>query len=304
MTAGLWCAETAAVAVRRPGARSACSEDPLMSLRFALLAAVASIATVAAASSSTAQTWTPLEASRFAAEFTQPWIGVPDGSSGAPRQGWLGAPDGFFTREVHLAYDWIDADGGEAHRVIARFNYPLSRRLWVGVEAPIYQDLDSGGSGIGDIGVTAQVMLAETRDLSLNAGLGLELPTGDDSVGAGEVFGVTPQVNLWTDLGAGVSFRSRASYAARDEGGADGFGLSLALGQTVTPAEAAPLGQFTYSLAVNWFAPDEGKDVVTVTPALRTRLVDSLFLLIGVELPVSDDEPFDQRWIIQLVRGF
>ena len=147
-------------------------------------------------------------------------------------------------------------------------------------------------------------MLAETRDLSINAGLGFELPTGEDSIGAGEVFGVTPQVNIWTDLGAGVSFRGRASYASRDHDGADGFGVSLALGQTVSPVEAAPLGQFTYSLALNWFEPDDGDGLVTVTPALRTRVVDSLFLLTGVEFPVSDNAGFDQRWIVQLVRGF
>jgi hypothetical protein len=147
-------------------------------------------------------------------------------------------------------------------------------------------------------------MLAESRDLSINAGLGFELPTGDESIGAGEVFGVTPQVNLWTDLGAGVSFRGRASYASRDEGGADGFGLSLALGQTVTPAEAAPLGQFTYSLALNWFDPDNGDSQVSLTPALRSRIHGSLFLLTGVEFPINDDSNYDQRWIVQLVRGF
>lgn len=276
-----------------------------MSASARRLAALLTTATLACGTSSAlAQTWTPLESDRFGEEFTQSWIPVPDGSSGAPRQGWLGAPDGFFTREVHLAYDWIDTDAGDAQRVIGRFNYPLSRRFWVGVEVPVYQEIDGGGSGFGDVGVTAQIMLAESRDLSLNAGLGFELPTGDDSVGAGEVFGVTPQVNLWTDLGAGVSFRGRVAYSARDEGGADGFGLSLALGQTVTPAEAAPLGQFTYSLALNWFEPDDGDGVVSLTPALRTRLVDSLFLLTGVEFPVSDDEPYDQRWIVQLVKGF
>ena len=259
---------------------------------------------IPAAASAQSRPWTPLDNSAFGSEFTQTWIPVPDGSSGAPRQGWLGAPDGFFTREVHLAYDWTDADGGDADRVIARFNYPLSRRVWVGIEAPIYQNVDGGGSGFGDIGVTAQVMLAESRDLSINAGLGFELPTGDESIGAGEVFGVTPQVNLWTDLGAGVSFRGRASYASRDEGGADGFGLSLALGQTVTPAEAAPLGQFTYSLALNWFEPDNGDSQVSLTPALRSRIHGSLFLLTGVEFPINDDSNYDQRWIVQLVRGF
>ncbi len=271
-----------------------------------LLLAAAGLGCLAPAiASAQSQTWTPLDNSAFASEFTQRWIPVPDGSSGAPRQGWLGAPDGFFTREVHLAYDFTDADGGDVDRVIARFNYPLSRRLWIGIEAPIYQQIDGSGSGFGDVGVTAQVMLAETWDLSINAGLGFELPTGDDAIGAGEVFGVTPQINVWTDLGAGVSFRGRASYSSRDESGADGFGLSLALGQTVTPASAEPLGQFTYSLALNWFEPDDaGDSQVSLTPALRSRIQGNLFLLTGVEFPINDDAGYDQRWIVQLVHGF
>jgi hypothetical protein len=43
---------------------------------------------------------------------------------------------------------------------------------------------------------------------------------------------------------------------------------------------------------------------VSLTPALRSRIHGSLFLLTGVEFPINDDANYDQRWIVQLVRGF
>lgn len=66
--------------------------------------------------------WTPLKFSNFGRELTEPWIPVPNGSSGAPRQGWLATADGFFTREFHLAYDYTDSRGPDTHEVLARFN--------------------------------------------------------------------------------------------------------------------------------------------------------------------------------------
>lgn len=218
-----------------------------------------------------------------------------------PRQGWLNTADGFFTREVHLAYDYVDAGGTDSHRVIGRFNHPLSRRLWVGVEVPFVQTLGRE-TAFGDLGLTAQTMLVETRNLSINAGVGFQLPTGGEEIGA-NVFGAGPQVNLWSDLGRGVSLRGRLGYTFRDGRGTDGFTANVALGQTITPPEAMPIGQFTYYLSANVFEPDGGDTFVSLTPGIRTRLVGSLFFLTGVEVPVAS-ESFDYRVIGQFVLGF
>jgi hypothetical protein len=191
--------------------------------------------------------WRPLQPSQFGRELTEAWIPVPNGSSGAPRQGWLNTADGFFTREGHLAYDYVDGDGTEAHGVLARFHYPLSRRLWVGVEAPFLQSVD-GEEDFGDVTVTGQLMLAETRDLSLNAGLGVRVPTGSERTG-GDLFAVQPQLNIWTDLGSGISARGRIGWTFADSDGADAFALNAAIGQTVTPHERTPLGDLT------WYVP-------------------------------------------------
>lgn len=267
----------------------------------ALLAAALLTSTVAAAQEEA--DWRPLDPDRFAEELTEPWIPVPDGESGAPRQGWLNTTDGFFTREVHLAYDWSDdRPDGDLERGIARFHYPLSRRLWVGIEAPFVQSLD-GESGFGNVTATGQVMLAETRNFSLNAGAGVELDTADDDFQGG--FGVVPQVNFWRDVGAGVSVRGRLAYALRDDEGQDGLIANFAAGQTVTPPENAPFGQFTYYLSANLFEPENGDTFFSLTPGIRTRLVGNLFFLAGVEFPLTDrDDSFDHRLIGQFVWGF
>lgn len=250
--------------------------------------------------------WKPLNGKEFGTEIGAKWIPVPNGSSGAPRQGWLGTADGFFTREVHLAYSYTQQDGPDGNEVLARFHYPLTRRLWVGVEAPFYQsraDLES----FGDITVTTQVMLAETRNLSINAGVGWRLPTGQESRGNSR-FIATPQVNLWSDVGSGFSIRGRVAYELSDQGSADSFVLNAAVGQTVTPHDRAPLGDLTWYVAGNWRESVTGGSAPTflsVTPGVRTHLTNNLFLLGGVEFPLMNrDNYFRERYIVQLVKGF
>ncbi|WP_066482166.1 MULTISPECIES: hypothetical protein [unclassified Sphingomonas] len=141
------------------------------------LAMAAVIAGLGGATPAFAQSeeWTPLTKDFFG-ELTAPWIPVPNGDSGAPRQGWLATADGFFTREAHLAYSYTDATA-ETHEVLARFNYPLSRRFWIGTELPFYRDV-GGESDVGDATITTQVMLLENRNLSVNAGVGWRIPVG------------------------------------------------------------------------------------------------------------------------------
>jgi hypothetical protein len=247
--------------------------------------------------------WKPLIPAEFGRELTQPWVPVPNGSSGAPRQGWLNTADGFFTREAHLAYDYVDADGTEAQSVLARFHYPLSRRLWLGVEAPFVQIVEDEET-FGDVTVTGQLMLAETRNLSLNAGLGVRVPTGSERTG-GDQFAVQPQLNLWTDVGAGVSFRGRVGWTFAESDGSDAFVLNAAIGQTVTPHERTPIGDFTWYLSGNYREPTDGSSFLSITPGVRGHVGGNLFLLVGAEFPfINVEDSFDQRLIVQLVQGF
>lgn len=251
-----------------------------------------------------AQEWTPLSGSNFGAELTSKYISVPNGDSGAPRQGWLGTADGFFTREGHIAFNYFDGRANDAQEAIARFNYPLSRRLWIGVEQPFYQQA-AGVTGVGDGTITTQVMLAETKNLSINAGVGWRLPWGRERLGNG-FFAAQPQINLWSDVGAGFSLRGRVAYTFASEGRPSSFNLNATIGQTITAHDQAPFGDLSWYVAGNWNEPNNGAPTfVSVTPGMRTHLGKNLFLLGGVEIPVANSRAFyRERFTIQFVQGF
>ena len=247
--------------------------------------------------------WTPLGSEPFGKELFSKWIPVPNGESGAPRQGWLGTADGFFTREAHLAYTYVDAEGADLHQGLARLHYPFTRRLWAGLEVPFYQDI-GGSSDFGDITLNTQVMLAETRNLSLNAGVGWRLPTGSASFG-NEVFAAQPQLNLFTDVGSGFSFRGRVAYDFPDSGVSESFILNAAIGQTVTDHDRAPLGDLTWYVASTWREFSDGPTFVSITPGMRTHLGGNLFLLAGIEIPLANSNNFFREgFTVQLVKGF
>lgn len=275
--------------------------------------AIAALLLIVPAGTATAQdvepapptAWTPLDINRFGSELTEKWVPVPNGESGAPRQGWLATADGFFTREAHLAYDYTDGDGFDRHQVLARFHHPLSRRLWVGLEVPFFQQSGSVRD-FGDITLTTQVMLHETRNVSINAGVGWRLPTGSVALG-NQVFAAQPQINFWSDIGSGFSLRGRVGYEFADSGNSDNFILNAAIGQTITPHSGAPFGDLSWYLATNWREPTNGggRSFVSLTPGMRTHVGGNLFLLAGVEFPVTDTSAsFSQRYIVQLVQGF
>ncbi len=254
---------------------------------------------------SAAPEWMPLDIKNFGSELTDKWVPVPNGDSGAPRQGWLATADGFFTREAHLAYDYLDGDGFDRHTGLARFHYPLSRRLWVGLEAPFFQQSGSIRD-FGDVTLTTQVMLHESRNVSINAGVGWRLPTGTVELG-NQVFAAQPQLNFWSDIGSGFSLRGRIAYEFADSGNPDNFILNATFGQTITPHSKAPFGDLSWYLATNWREPSNGggRSFVSLTPGMRTHVGNNLFLLAGVEFPVTDNSAsFSQRYIIQLVKGF
>ncbi|KPF72454.1 hypothetical protein IP88_09845 [alpha proteobacterium AAP81b] len=250
------------------------------------------------------EAWAPLHFKDFGKELTSKWVPVPNGDSGAPRQGWLGTADGFFTREYHLAFDYTDRSGPDAYGALARFNIPWSRRFWTGIELPFYQQ-SGGTTGVGDGTLTAQFMLAETRNLSINAGSGFRLPWGRDALGNG-FFAAEPQVNLWADIGAGFAVRGRVSYTFADSGRADTFNLNMTIGQTITNHDKAPFGDLSWYVAANWREPvGGGRAFVSILPGVRTHLGKNLFLLGGVEIPVSHAESFyRERIIVQFVQGF
>jgi len=265
--------------------------------------AVAATAAAAAQADGGEGGWNPLGSEPFGTELFAKWVPVPNGASGAPRQGWLGTADGFFTREVHLAYTYVDADGPDFQQGLARFHYPLTRRLWAGLEVPFYQER-AGRSNFGDVTLNTQLMLVEKRSVSLNAGVGWRLPTGSARLG-NSVFAAQPQLNLFTDIGSGFSFRGRVAYDFPDSGVPESFILNGAIGQTVTDHDRAPLGDLTWYVASTYRAFSNGPDFVSITPGVRTHLGGNLFLLAGIEIPLTDSRrSFREGFTVQLVKGF
>jgi hypothetical protein len=251
-----------------------------------------------------AEEWEPLTLSHFGKELTSKWVPVPNGESGAPRQGWLGTADGFFTREAHLAFTYTDFSNGSAQQALTRFHYPLSRRFWAGLEVPFYQQ-QGGVTGVGDGTLTTQFMLVETRNLSLNTGVGWRLPWGREALG-NRFFSAQPQLNLWTDIGAGFSLRGRVAYTFASDGRPSSFNLNATIGQTITRHDRAPLGDLSWYVATNWSNPTDGApNFFSITPGVRTHLGKNLFLLGGVEIPLTNARNFyRERFTIQLVQGF
>ena len=187
--------------------------------------------------------WQPIEFGTIFDDWKDPWIGPPDGSGGAPRQGWLNTFDGFFTKEWHLAYAWTKnaAGSADAHVGIFRFNHPLTKRLWVGVEVPMIVHV-ADQNDFGDITITVKKMLHETQDLSINTGMGIRLATGDPETG-GDLWGFSPQLNIWSDLGNGWSLRGGILFNFTPEGNSpapkSSFLGNVAIGHTITEHSAA-----------------------------------------------------------------
>lgn len=262
--------------------------------------------------------WTPLHFSNLGDGWTDAWIRPPDGPSGAPRQGLLNAFDGFFTREFHQFYTFTDdrSTGGDKHVGLFQFQTPLSRRLWIGIDAPYVESVQGRGSPntsrFGDLAITPRVMLTETQDLSLSAGLTVRTPTGIAATESDRLT-LTPFVATWKDIGAGVQLRGALGLevpinrTARNALPGSTLIVNAAVGQTLTPHEATPFGDFTYYVSANLrqdLGSDNARTFLSFTPGIRTHLGRNLFFLAAYEFTVVGPLSFDQRFLVGFVKGF
>lgn len=262
--------------------------------------------------------WTPLCCSNLGEGWTDAWIRPPSGPSGAPRQVWLNSADGFFTREFHLFYFWTDniAKLGDAHTGLFQFQTPLSRRLWVGFDVPFVGLTNFGGdmdtARFGDLTITPKVMLTETQDMSLSAGLAVRTASGTRATGDDQ-FVLTPFTALWTDLGSGVSLRGGIGVEVPINDYArsilpDAVLVSnLAIGQTLTGTDGGPFRDFSYYVALNLrrdLGDADGHTFLSITPGLRTNLGNNWSFLAAYEVPVVGPRQFDQRFMAGIIKGF
>lgn len=262
--------------------------------------------------------WQPLYLCCDLAEgWCDPFVGGPNGCSGAPRQGWLATPDGFLTKEFHLFYGITNNNGDstDIHTGMFQFQYPITRRIWFGLDMP-YSGIVDRGPGLADLTdfddltVTGKILLHETRDLGMTAELGVRAPTGDEDMGGG-ITALAPACNWWSDVGGGWSYRGGVGLEI-GTGGVPGNNsdtdmlYALAVGQTVTPHDFTPLGDFTYYLSVHGRSGIDGPDPHTflyVGPGLRTHLGHNLFFLTAVQVPVTGPATYDEQLMFMLVKG-
>jgi hypothetical protein len=261
--------------------------------------------------------WTPLSCRTFFSEgWCEPYITPPSGSGGALRQGWVNTFDAFFNRQVVGIYSHSDASRTGRNEDVGSFLFesPISRRWMVGVFVSFVDSLGSttgspSATGFGDVIFENRFILTETQDTTLSMNLNVRTPTGDQKVGADQTSIIT-SLAFWQDLGKGVSVRGGAGLDIPVDNdparrGATSF-FNLALGQTLTRHEAAPLGDFTYYASMNCIHDLGSRDstLVSITPGIRTYLGKNFWLLAGVEVPLTGAKPYNDRFTFLLVRGF
>ena len=276
--------------------------------------------------------WTPLSINTL---FTQGWnqrfVFSPASDSGALRQEWIDAANGVFYRQWVLDYNFRDHVTPSGNQDIGTWSLfaPLSRRLELYLSVPFvdYRRVDpppgpnpprgignrsnvsSLGSPytttFGDISITPQVMLHETKNTSIMSILTIETPTGSTNVGNGET-SLSPQIQFWQGLPRRWVIRGGAgpTIPLSPAGLHTTLDTNLTIGRFLTLDEPRYFKELSVWLAVNntaatdWHGP--GGDILTILPGMRFRFAPGAWFLYGVEIPLvmPKDENFGMYFSI------
>jgi hypothetical protein len=277
--------------------------------------------------------WTPLSfGTLFTEGWNQPFVFSPPSDSGALRQEWINAANGVFYRQWVLDYNFREHATPSGNRDIATWSIfaPLSRRLELNISIPFvdYHAVDnspaSGGgrasfsprsessrasfqATFGDITITPQVLLSETRNTSIMSVLAIRTPTGSLAAGDGDT-SIGPQIQFWQGLpnrwvvrgGAGPTIPLSATGLHTT------FDTSLTVGRFLTLDEVQYFKEFTVWVAVNNSAAMDhsgpAADTLTILPGVRFRIATNTWFLYGVEIPLVAPRDEDFGMYFRLVR--
>jgi hypothetical protein len=265
--------------------------------------------------------WRPLSLGTFFSEgWDQAWASPPAGSGGAPRQGWIGAADGVFYRLGIGTFSYAhDAGGnGDAYNGAMTLYTPLSRRFELRWDVPVI--VSSKGSSasyhaaFGDFAITPRVILSESQNLTQSFGVAFRTPTGSDRNGNG-IAAITPGYEFWSNPCDKLVVRGGATMhvpyghdSFADSGARDTFGAQLAAGYYFTEHDATPFGDLVFDIGttLNQATDDRGPATTTLifTPAFRTHMGRDWYLLAGVDVPVTNPEPYDFQPTVGLMKVF
>jgi Putative MetA-pathway of phenol degradation len=280
--------------------------------------------------------WTPLSFSGLLTEgWNQPFVFSPPSDSGALRQEWINASNGVFYRQWVLDYNYRNHVDPSGNRDIGTWSIfaPLSRRLEIYIAIPFvdYHRVDSptdlsrgqgtlsdrfpAGRGtsyqasFGDISITPQVLLSETRNTSIMSVLTIRTPTGSLNAGNGDT-SLGPQIQFWQGLPRRWVIRGGAgpTIPLSDTGLHTTFDTSLTIGKFLTLDDVRYFKEFTVWLAVNNSAAMDhvgpALDTLTVLPGLRFRMTPKTWFLFGVEVPLVAPRDEDYAMYVRLVKRF
>jgi hypothetical protein len=258
--------------------------------------------------------------SLFSEGWNEPWASPPAGEGGAPRQGWLNAYDGVFYRLGIATFNFADDfnQNGKQYAGGLTFYTPFNRRLELRTDIPSVVSNKGTGTNyevsFGDLQFTPRLLLSETRNFTHSFNVTLRVPTGKVDNGTG-VAAVTPDYEFWANVWRGLVLRGGVGVfvpyggQSRNEVGARTTVLgNLAGGYYFTAHDRIPFGDLVGYVSANLSQLTEGPGskttTVTLTPGFRTHLGSDWYLLGGVEIPVTDPEPFNYQLLTGIMKVF
>jgi hypothetical protein len=259
--------------------------------------------------------WQPLPFGTFFSEgWDEPWAGGPNGQGGegAPRQGWLNAQDGVFYRLAIATFGYQhDVGNGDNWTSAISVYTPFNRRFELRWDVPMI--LSNRGNIPGadyhisspDFALTPRFALSETEDSAQSLDVTFRMPTGDVINNQGQA-AVTPWYNFWVNpwagfvarggVGFGIPFGNQSVNELRAR---STFLANLALGYYFTPHDMVPIGDTVWYVSTNLSSAIDhrGPNTTTLsfTPGFRIHLGGNWYGLGGVEVPVTQPEPYDYQ---------
>jgi hypothetical protein len=280
--------------------------------------------------------WSPLSFSSLLTEgWNQPFVFSPASDSGALRQEWINAANGVFYRQWVLDYNYRNHVDTTGSRDIGTWSIfaPLSRRLELFIAIPfvdyhrVANSTDPSGvrgsssipltgnpgssyrASFGDISITPQVLLSETKNTSIMSVLTIRTPTGSLAAGNGDT-SLGPQIQFWHGLPNRWVIRGSAgpTVPLSATGLHTTFDTNLTIGRFLTLDEVRYFKEFTVWLAANNSAAMDHRgpaaDTMTITPGLRFRLTPTSWFLYGVEVPLVAPRNEDFGMYVRFVKRY
>jgi hypothetical protein len=265
--------------------------------------------------------WRELSLRTFFTEgWDEAWVSPPAGNGGAPRQGWLNAFDGVFYRLGIGTFGFGNDfnENGDLYTGGLTFYTPFNRRFELRTDIPAVVSNRGRGddyhTSFGDLQITPRFLLSETENVTQSFNVTLRAPTGDVDNFTG-VAAVTPTYEFWANTWRGLVFRGGVGgfipyggQSLNEVGARTTFLGNLAAGYYFTPHNLTPFGDLVWYLSANLFHLTDGRGpnttLLTLTPGFRTHLGLDWYLLYGVEVPVTNPEPFNYQLLGGLMKVF